>query len=215
MLKNTIDCFHGMGHSAFVQLEYATTDALYVCDHVADDPVRNYSCYMGVFMEMAQDFSTRDLVTVTDGVMSFNICESLDEKYKLACYAQHSVFFENFNTTPKDFKKNINYCKQIEGDEYRMACVKFFAGRAIRAVRYQDVAGMCKNTTNGDERVMCTGVFASRIARSIDSSKSSQLYLQAVRDICQTLPFYLSTHCIELVQHNSEKIYFDSDRSKM
>ncbi len=208
-LKNAIDCFHGMGHAAFVQLEYATDDALYVCDNVTSDPVKNYSCYMGVFMEMAQDFATRDMVEVKDGRMTFKVCDSVDEKYKVACYGQHSAFFENFNLTPDDFTKNMRYCKQIENDRYRMACVKFIAGRATRAVQYEDVSGMCAETSSPAERVMCTAVVATRIAYSIDRSRGNELYIQALHDICKTLPFYRTYECIDLVSHKSDKIYYD------
>lgn len=212
--KNQIDCFHGMGHAAFIQLEYNTKDALAVCDAVSNDPMMQYSCYMGTFMEMSQDFSAKDLVTVQNGRMSFTTCDAQEPRYRVACYAQHVAFFEDFTNTPEDFAKNITYCKQIENDEYRMACVKFFAGRAIRVMKYDDVPAMCQDgTSSRDERIACTAVFAGRIARSLDSSKSTPLYHQAVTDICRTLSLLDSPACITLVRDSGNKIYFDPQAS--
>ncbi len=212
--KNQIDCFHGMGHAAFIQLEYSTNDALAVCDAVSNDPVMQYSCYMGTFMEMSQDFSPEDLVTVKDGRMTFTTCDAQEPRYRVACYAQHAAFFENFTKTPADFAKNITYCTQIENDEYRMACVKFFAGRAIRAMKYEDVPAMCQDgTSNRDERIACTAVFAGRIARSLDGTKSTPLYHQALSDVCRTLSFLDSGRCIALVKDPANKLYFNPDVS--
>jgi hypothetical protein len=209
-MKNASDCFHGMGHAAYVQLDYQTERALSVCDRASDAAAFNYSCYMGVFMEMAQDIPTRDLVTVKAGLMKFDVCDSLNEKYREACYGQHSVFFERFSATPDDYSKNIRYCGQIESKRYRLACVKFFAGRAVRVAQYADIRRMCDNAPGGrDERLLCVGVFASRISRSLDSSRSSPLYQQAVRDVCRILPPFDSLRCIDTVLNAPETIYFD------
>ncbi|MFZ2593211.1 MAG: hypothetical protein WAX38_00360 [Minisyncoccia bacterium] len=213
--KSEIDCFHGVGHAAFVQLEYAIPESLYVCDRITDEPMKQYSCYMGVFMEMGQDFPTRQMVRVENGIMDFTLCNTLDSKYQLACYAQHSVLFENFNATPKDYKKNMRFCKQVKNDKYRMACVKFFAGRAVRAVQYPDLRGVCiDSTSSSDERIMCAATFANRIARALDSSRTTLLYQQAVHDVCGQLSFYDAPRCIDLVLHRYEKMYFDAESDR-
>jgi hypothetical protein len=151
-------------------------------------------------MEANQDLPTEKLTKVENGKMQFIFCDSLEEKYKPACYLENSVFFENFNKTPRDYAKNINYCKQIENKVYRMSCVRLFAARAVRISRFTDIVKMCQqNTSSRDERIVCTGVFSLRIARSIDKTRTSVVYHGAVTDICKTLPIGESSKCIDLV----------------
>jgi hypothetical protein len=210
--KNAVDCYHGIGHASYIQLDYDTTASLDICDKVTDDGLLQYSCHMGVFMEMAQSKTTRELVTVTNGVMDFTLCNTLAEKYRLACYAQHSVFFENFSADPSNYPKSMRACSQITNPAYRMACVKFFAGRALRVGHYTDLRELCQRSTSSHtEMVACTAVFASRIARSLDASKTTPLYTAAVADICATLPWLSRNECRDLVRHDSQRLYYDPD----
>jgi hypothetical protein len=132
-------------------------------------------------------------------------------KYQIPCYGQLSAFYENIATNPKDYKKTILYCKQILNTELRMACVKFFAGRASRSAQYEDVRGLCVHgTSTYDERIMCTAAFGSRIARSLDPKKS-KTYEAIVKDVCKHLPFYEVNACINLGVYEKEKIHFNPE----
>lgn len=203
------DCFHGIGHAAFIQLNYNTNEALYVCDAVSDDPFMNYSCHMGVFMEMTQDFNREELVEISGDRIIFKTCDLVADRYKEACYSQLVAYYEDIAVEPKNYAKTIQSCKQIENPRYRMACVKFFAGKAVRSVQYTDVKGLCiDGTSTKDERIMCTAAFATRIARSVDSRKGA-LHDETVSDICKYLPFYEVGACLDLGLRQRDKIYYD------
>jgi hypothetical protein len=203
------DCYHGAGHAAYIQLNYGTTDALYVCDAITEDPFMRFSCQMGIFMEMAQDFQKSELVDVQGGTLHFKVCENLESRFQEACYSQHSGFFADIAPDADNYAKLITYCKQIQDARNRMACVKFYAGKSVRSVQYTDVRAMCiDGTSTKDERIMCTSAYATRIARSIDAQKGRQ-FRRIVGDICRYLPWYEVGLCQDLGINQRDRIYFD------
>jgi hypothetical protein len=203
------DCYHGIGHAAYIQLNYMTHDALYVCDAVTDDQFMRFSCQMGIFMEMAQDFQKAELVDVVGDTLKFKVCDALDVRFQEACYSQHSGFFVDIAPDPSNYAQLITYCKQIVDPRNRMACVKFYAGKAVRSVQYTNVRAMCiDGTSTKDERIMCTAAYATRIARSIDAQKGRQ-FNRVVNDICRYLPWYEVGLCQDLGLNQRDKIYFD------
>jgi hypothetical protein len=209
--KTKNNCYHGVGHAAVVQLDYEIKDALYVCDGLTDDPINLFGCHTGAFMEIGQ-YGIDELFKVENGKTKFVMCDSMDVKYRTACYMEQSSYSEWFTKEPRNYTRNIGFCKQIENNLYRMSCIKLNAIRAIRISRYEKIAEMCANTSSNAERVMCTAIIADRMGGSIDKSKKKSVYSQGVKDTCATLPFYLQLQCQELVFDASDRLFYTSPR---
>ncbi len=205
-IKNRGNCYHGVGHAAAIQTEYDIPDMLYICDHISVRPEDVFGCHTGGFMEYAQ--ANTGNVAVEDQKMKFLICDAQEEKYQPACYLEHSSHFEAFTSKPHNYTRNIGFCKQIDNEVNRMACIKLFAIRAVRIVRYADVREMCLNTSSRYERVMCTAVMADRIAGSADSTRDTAQYHQAVKDICATMNPVFAAHCVYIVEQGGKRLFY-------
>ena len=202
-------CFHGIGHAAMIQTEYNVGDALAICDGVSVRDNDAFACYSGSFMEYAQVFT--DGVTITDKKVNFTLCDSLDEKYQPACYLEQSSFFDVYAKEKGNYTKNIVFCKQIENDVNRMACIKLFAIRSVRLEHYHDIYDMCLNTETGYERVMCTAVIAEKIASSVDDTRATEEYRNVVGGVCGTLNPLYARYCNDLVFRRGQQLFFTSE----
>ncbi|MBP9669758.1 MAG: hypothetical protein KBE09_05725 [Candidatus Pacebacteria bacterium] len=208
-IQNRGNCYHGVGHAAMIQTEYSIPDMLYICDRISSRPEDIFGCHTGGFMEHAQAHT--DDVLVKDQKMSFTICDAQEPKYQAACYLEHSSHFEAFSSDPRNYTRNIGFCKQIENDINRMACIKLFAIRAVRIARYPEVREMCLNTSSRYERVMCTAVMADRIAGSADKSRATEDYHERVRAICATMNPVFAEQCAYLVYEGGKRLFYTSD----
>jgi hypothetical protein len=181
------DCYHGVGHALFIQTDYNLKVSLNACDRLTDVKRNLYDCYSGVFMQATGDIRVQDHVDVKDSKITFKLCNSLDEKYKMACINQDSSLFMLYSNDRKNFSRNINFCKQISSDLERLSCINFYAAYAFTN-RYTKIEDMCvKNTSNQTERILCVGIFALRTARSIDITKTEPIYRETVEGVCGVL----------------------------
>ena len=208
-IQNRGNCYHGVGHAAMIQTEYNIPDTLYICDHISAKPEESFGCHTGAFMEHAQVHD--DDVSVVDRKMKFLVCDAQEPKHQAACYLEHSSHFESFSSDPLNYTRNIGFCKQIENQVNRMACIKLFAIRAVRIARYPDVREMCLNTSSRYERVMCTAVMADRIAGSADKNRTSEAYHASVRNICATMNPVFAEQCEYLVREGGKRLFYTSE----
>jgi hypothetical protein len=184
------NCFHGVGHAAGVAFSGKPKDALYVCDFVGESLDNRFLCYTGYFMETTTFLS----IDVKKGIATFTECDQVSSPYKEACYLEQSSYMERFSNNPRNYTRNMGFCKQIHTELERMACVKVFAIRAVRIVRYEDVKSMCKNTSTAQEQSICSAIVAYRIAGSIDKTYNKS-YVGIVKDICATFDLVTSLRC--------------------
>jgi hypothetical protein len=214
-LKNTCEegslsergnCYHGVGHAALIQLDYNIEDSIYVCDGLAKEENYRFSCHTGVYMEYAQGFS--DYYKVENGKMTFTLCEKQEKRLQPACYLEQSSAFEIFTKEPRNYTRNIGFCKQISDPVNRLSCIKLFGIRAIRISRYTDILNMCKNTSTDVEKVFCTAVVGSRIAGSTGSNFKSEKYQNIINLLCDTLSKSESIACKKIVYENPKSLFY-------
>jgi hypothetical protein len=198
-------CLHGVGHAILIQLDYDLDSALFVCSEISDSGQRLMDCNTGVFMEYAQNYN--DYYEVKDRRVVFKLCDSLDKKLQPACYMEQSSVFEDHTNEPRNYTRNIGFCKQISDPVNRLACIKLFAIRAVRISRYEYIKEMCANTSTDVEKVFCTAVVASRIANSIDIEKNQKIHSQVIKDTCGTLNFFYKKTC-EYIVYESDGLFY-------
>ncbi|MEK7627846.1 MAG: hypothetical protein AAB421_00300 [Patescibacteria group bacterium] len=208
-ITNKGNCFHGIGHAAMIQTDYSIPDMLYICDRISPRASRVFGCHTGGFMEYAQAHT--DVVEVGDKKMSFVLCDSMEKEYQPACYLEQSSSFESFSKEKRNYERNIGFCKQIDDDLNRMACIKLFGIRSVRIAHFKDIYDMCLNTSSVYERVMCTAVIADRIAGSTDSSRRSEAYRTIVGDVCGTLNLLNAQQCKHLVFIDADRLFYTSN----
>jgi effector-binding domain-containing protein len=209
-ITNKGNCFHGVGHASIIQTDYNIENSLKICDSISNKENEQFGCWTGVFMEYDQLF---EVVKVNEGKIYFEVCDALvNDKYKPACYLEQSSNFESYAKNWRDYANNINYCKHIRGDLNRMACVKLFAIRAIRIVRYEKITEMCANTSNKYEQIICTAISADRIARSSDYARTGQTYQTAIEEVCNTLDFLKKPYCIYILNKEKDKLFYTSEQ---
>lgn len=205
-------CFHGIGHALAIQLDESedpVAEALDVCDSLTSREDLGFECYSGVFMQQ----TSKDSVTVKDGIMNYLMCDAQQAKYRTACYLEQSSLYEWYSKNPDNYVRNIGFCKQISDPVNRMACIKLFAIRSVRMVKFENIAGMCKNTSNKEERVMCTAVTASKLGRSLDEKEKNYSYPHIVLDICSTLLSPVERlQCFELIFFNQKQLFYTSEK---
>jgi hypothetical protein len=207
-IKKTGNCFHGVGHAAVVEL-LNLKEALWVCDGLTEDKVDLFSCHTGVFMEAAGTIEP-DYVSVKNGVMIYNLCDSVDKKYRPACYMEQSSG-EAYSNNRDNYTRNIGFCKHIKDDLNRMSCIKLNAIRSVRISRYDKIYEMCANTTTKYEQVMCTAVVAQRIGGSIDVTMKNPLAIKAAKDICRTLDIYGQIQCMNIGFAERKRLFYVSE----
>lgn len=201
-------CYHGVGHAVAIQLDGAINDSLSVCDAITTLPDKRFECYTGIFME-----ESHGVVSVENGIMKYNMCDSQSSLPRTACYLEHSSLYERYTKEPDNYIRNIGFCKQISDSVDRMACVKLFAIRSVRIVKFENVHDMCVNTSSLEERVMCTSVVALRIAQSVDSGQLDYNLNQIVWDVCTSLtnPFN-QIKCFNLAINNPKQTFYTSEK---
>jgi hypothetical protein len=207
-IENKGNCFHGIGHATMIQTKYSIPDMIYVCDRTSAKPRDLFGCHTGGFMEYAQLY--QNVAKVKDGKIEMTLCDSLEQKYQPACYMEQSSLMEGYSEDRRDYVRNIGFCKQFPNELNRMACVKLFAIRAVRLVRYERVYEMCKNTTTRHEQVMCTAVMADRIGGSLDKTRKTEEYKRAVVATCGTLNPLHALYCRDLVSAGGGRLFYTS-----
>jgi hypothetical protein len=210
-IENRGGCYHGVGHASLIQTNYSVQDMISVCEAISSNPTHVFSCLTGGFMEYDSVYT--DAVKVENKQMQFTLCDSLEKKYRPACYLEQSSGFERYLNDRRNYTRTMDYCKQIADPLNRMACVKLFSIRAVRITRYADIQGMCANTSTLPEQVMCTAITADRVGASIDISRSSPTYRTAIHTICAALNPYLALQCRTLVDEKSpSRLFYTSER---
>jgi hypothetical protein len=209
------DCIHGVGHTAYIQLGGDYKKVLAICDKVGKTERHRYSCYTGLFMQMFLDEPEENIMShktiENKEVFDFNFCNSLEEKYRTACFMENTVLFENHLKNKKDYASYMQYCKNIENELYRLACVKRVAIKSVGYDHYEDIKKLCIDSTQTKrERVFCVGTVASRVARSIDKKMTRNIHDKIVTDICKNLNIFEQESCKNLVLNNFYNIYFTS-----
>jgi hypothetical protein len=121
--QNRIDCYHGIGHGIFIQLEGDTAKSINFCENLTKDEKMQSMCRTGVFMEMLRqtDFESSELK-----IMTFKNCEKLDVKYQGECFNQQSYLLEEFGSKKEEFMKNLKSCQTIKDDIERITCIRMF-----------------------------------------------------------------------------------------
>jgi len=212
LLKNVCEvegtfCFHGIGHALSIQLNDDIDAAVRVCGVISNSNESRFECYTGLFMEQTSIAS----VNVRDGIMNFSMCNEQVGAPQVACYLEQSSLYERFTENPENYVRNIGFCRQITDPLNRMGCVKLFAIRSVRIAYFEDVHEMCLNTSSAPERIMCTGVVASKLAKSISSNSNSTDYSRRIWDICGTLLNPLRRlQCFDLVTSRPQQLFYTS-----
>ncbi len=208
------NCYHGIGHAAFIQTEYHVNDSLFVCDNISENVYHKYECYSGLFMEASQNFSIEQQISVKSGKFKMFFCDELSDVYRPACYYQMATGLEMFAKNRSDHAVNINACKQIKDELLRFSCVKSFAAAAVSQHRLENVKDLCvRNTSTSAERLICASTFASRIGRNLDSTRSTVEFDEAVKKICGSLSFFENRKCFNLVKNDSIQLYVIDQKS--
>jgi hypothetical protein len=78
-------------------------------------------------------------------------------------------------------------------------------------VRYEDVSRMCSQTSSDVENVMCSAIIASRAGGSIDKTYKSNIYQNAIKDVCMTAGPVLGLRCLALAREHSEQLFYVSE----
>jgi uncharacterized protein YlbG (UPF0298 family) len=219
LCSSNSNCYHGSGHAAAVQLidsndsnvsdDMLFKDAFYVCDSISTVLSNRFECYTGIFMQETYPSSG----FLKNNKFSFVTCDKYPKPYQTACYLEQSTLFESVYKESHDYVKLIGYCRQINDQLNRMACVKLFAIRAVRVEKFNDIHKMCLNTSTKQERVMCTAVVASKIAGSIDDKSIN--YDQTIWDVCSTAGVFsplTRLRCFYMVKKNEKQLFFTSDK---
>jgi hypothetical protein len=214
IVKNTAgsDCIHGLGHAAYIQLDYNETDALYVCNKVAKSTYDKFNCYTGIFMEANLQLPLFLLIENKDNSFQFKLCDVVsDELQKRACFFETVLQFKHF--TPKtpdgryDYAGMINNCKIFHNDLYRLICVKNISLRSISENSQKDLKRMCiDNTSSRAERIFCVVGFAHRLAHSIEEKRTTEYY-KIYDDICKNLSADEVSACQRVIRETPEKAY--------
>jgi hypothetical protein len=150
----------------------------------------------------------KTVVNVKKGKMQFNMCEKVDDKYKTACYMEQTSLFEWYSKDPKNYTRNISFCKQIEDPVLRMSCIKLNAIRATRIVHYEKIKEMCNNTSSQAEANVCFAVFSARIAGSMNLKYKSPEYKKVVADICSIAGPWDKYACMYFVYNKDNKLFW-------
>jgi hypothetical protein len=204
-VKSSGNCFHGIGHAAMIHTNYNTEESIKVCNEVSINKYTRFTCHTGAFMEYAQ--ADPYVVELKDGKIKFEYCDKLEEIYRPACYLEQSSAYETFSSNIKDYKINIGYCKEILDPTLRMACIKLFAIRAVRIIRYEDMLGMCGNTTSKEERAMCKAIMSDRIVGSIDKTRISKEFKNKASLLCFDKDPRVFLSCINLIFFNRNALF--------
>lgn len=127
---NKIDCYHGIGHAIFIQLNNNLGGSLNFCNNISDDENNNSICRTGIFMEMIKSsasFSNKEK-DADEKIMSFANCEKLNIKYQGECFNQQSYLLAEFGSKKAEFTENILNCKKQfpNNQRERITCIRMF-----------------------------------------------------------------------------------------
>jgi hypothetical protein len=213
---NSPECIHGLGHAAFIQLDYDMEAAKYVCRKVTNNKFDFFNCLTGIYMEKQISLPSDIKIVNIDGHLVMDKCEQETGSIeKTACYFENifefqdkkNIFEDRKNNKNQIFQKMMDGCVQVKDDISRMACVKNVAIRSIIDEQHDDISICFTKGLSENERTMCVTNFAHRIALSIDYKKG-EIYKKISSDICRNLNFFSRNECVELISQNSKYIYF-------
>jgi hypothetical protein len=202
-------CYHGAGHAALIQKEYNAKDMVEVCNMISDKPDDVFECHTGGFMEYGQ--VTGGIGDVKNGKLKLTFCDAQERKYQPACYMEQSSMFENYSSEPRNYSRNIGFCKQFEDALNRMACIKLFAIRSVRISHFNDVYTMCNNTSTTQERIICTAVVASKIGQSRDKERGAE-FRSIAKSVCLTMNPLYASYCQHLVFRKPSQLFYTSEQ---
>jgi hypothetical protein len=208
------DCEHGIGHAAFLQLNFDLKKSIDVCSKLKIEEKLKYHCYSGVFMEASQDLPDDMVVSVENGKLKLPLCEELkDDFQKDACYFGSVYPLRNFvgkEGNNANYTEAIKYCQQIADSYNRIACIRRLARDAV-GERYPKIREMCIDATKTkDERVACVANVANLVAIGIARTKNENYY-KIVADICNYLQGDDKKQCVYDLQEATLKNYLPED----
>lgn len=203
------DCIHGVGHAVFLQVDFNLEDAIFVCNGMTDDKAFKFLCHAGLFMEFNERFPSSEIVKKNpDNTLDFYLCnEYSDTEVRNACIFESSIIFRSELKDKNDFFSMLKMCRQFQDSLERMSCMKFVVTWGIIKVNYSDINKLCKSGTNSrEERIICVGIFAHRLAASI-VGKDLKRYFEIANDICKYLGPFEQVTCRDLIRTRASSMY--------
>ena len=185
-LQSQITCYHGLGHGILPFFKYDLKPSLSLCDSILPSEHQVY-CYNGVFMENAiVNFSK-----VTKDNPQWP-CNTVDEKYKSACWGYQMVFL--FNLYNNNITKIAEICSEAGKDDYTKNCIRGLSQQITQTSSYESntIRGECAEIS-GDMANFC------QIAAAEEWVFQRQSYDIAKADLCETLPSPWSKECLEKI----------------
>lgn len=185
--QGEITCYHGMGHGILSYYNYKLSQALVLCDNLLETKNQGY-CYRGVFMENSlvktQEFSQNDLQWP---------CDTVDEKYKSACYGYQMVFLARLYGN--DVEKITQACAATEKEEYAITCIRGL-GQQISQRNNSDpkqIRELC-NLAGQEFSSICL------IAAAEEFVFQRQSFEIAKQELCNSLSQPWQKECIEKIE---------------
>ncbi len=124
--KDSNDCYHGIGHASYIQLDNDLNKSLFVCNNVSLDEKMKQSCRTGIFMQASKNYDF-DPNSKQNKIMSLSFCDTLkDPTYEAECFNQVSYLVEDLNNHKDEFIKNMMQCRKIPNQEERITCIRTF-----------------------------------------------------------------------------------------
>jgi hypothetical protein len=77
---NFPECIHGLGHAAFIQLDYDLDAAKYVCKKVTNNKFDLFNCLTGIYMEKQISIPSDIKIVNVDNQITLDKCEISTEK---------------------------------------------------------------------------------------------------------------------------------------
>jgi hypothetical protein len=133
----SIDCYHGIGHASFIQLENDLKESINLCNNLNTYAHMQQMCRTGIFMEYirSKGYNTESKILTKDNkentdlkAMSFAACENIELKYRGECFNQQAYLLEEFTTKQKEYTANIISCgKKFPNNQIeRIYCIRTF-----------------------------------------------------------------------------------------
>jgi serine protease inhibitor ecotin len=212
-----LECLHGAGHAALIQLNYDLKQSLEICDKLSTIRSQVVSCYDGAFMQYKLDFKEDIANEINQSLkvknqIVFETCENLDIKYRVWCYKSFPANFENIATIKGDYSKIIDYCNYISNSDYKLACIKTISRNSFLSARYENIYKLCQNNNfSNKQQIVCTAIIAKQFIYGLSLGKEPKMHVQLIDDICNTLPFWLGGKCKKMVMDPTFQVNYISE----
>jgi len=219
---NWFQCMHGLGHGIMQFKDNEVPESLKDCDKVPPENQGPEICYAGVFMEnITTDEKTGHPAKYIRKDDPIYPCNSVEEKYKSACYFLASSQILKINGW--DFPKTAKACAEDAEEKYRWLCFQSY-GRDVSGSTKRDqsrVKELCGLATAYADKSDCyfgavrdfineKGEFGSAVplCNFIESDFRQKCYDaifldmgnyktgQAFVDVCATMPEPYRQQCI-------------------